>query len=255
MEALSSGKVEKPLSGGQFLGLINELETATFLLVEGLISLASLSGANDFAHMPLQLLGQGLERLLKVELVVQQVEESGSVPAGKTVKTHNLVVLLDQLLACDRLAGYGVARIAAKEDVEFLETDAFFRKLLGVMSDFGSGGRYFDLDSVLDPLSSEGRSNPVDDFQRIEMEVLQAHPEWEAELGAATFSGFYAVLYGDLCEVIQRGIRALARLLAWDFLGPLGKQLSGTMIATFLTVRDAQLRNPPGRWFEKSPAS
>lgn len=246
----SSQREDQRLSTGQFLGLDSELETATFLMVEGLIALNLLSAANDFVHLPMQLLGQGLERLLKVEIVLLQVEIDGAVPESRSLKTHDLVSLLERILLAEGLTDYRRARAAAEEDIEFLESDELFYRMLRLLSEFGRGGRYFDLDSVLDPESGAERRRPSDDFARLEMDVLNSHPEWEARLGGAEFRGFYPVLYGDLTENIQRGIRAVARFFAWDLLGSYGKRLSGAALASFLTLRDDHLRTPPKRWFE-----
>jgi hypothetical protein len=240
----------RQLTTAQFLAFNNELETATFSLVEGLLALNSLSAANDFAHLPIQLIAQGLERLMKVASCLMHFEETGSLPPKKELKTHDLVLLTNRLLASKRVDAYRRARQAADEDITFLEKNDLFRRLLGVMSNFGEGGRYFDLDSALDPSTTQKSTSPATAFQQIEMGILQSHPEWEERLGTAEFRSFYPVLYADITEVIQRGIRALARFFSWDLLGELGKRLSGTMIATFLFMKDQDLRQPPGRWFE-----
>jgi hypothetical protein len=236
----------------QHLALINATETAVFLTVEGLISLDSLDAANDFSHLPLQLLAQGYERLLKVVWSLSLLEQEGHLPTQQQVKEqgHDVVRLTDELVGLCRACGYADQSAAARDDVDFMAHDPRVRELLAVMADIGRKGRYYEIDAFLDPSAAESLSDPRKAFAAVELRVLQAHPEWEARVGKPGFSEFFPrVLNPELTSTLQRFARAVVRLLT---LGPAkerGRILTG-VVGPFLFLTDEQLEMPPGRWFK-----
>lgn len=230
---------------------IEEVNTSVFLIVEGLISLNSLSAANDFSHLPLQLLSQGFERLLKLGVVLEHWSSKGSLPPPQQVRGygHDLMSLsLDLIERCEA-AGYPGDRIASREDVAFVRNNELLQRLLSLMSTFGKRGRYHHLDVVLDPSTHEGNLSPQDEFAEIENMVLDHHPEWFARIAEPEFRDFYPVLYRDLTSCLQRFARSICRLFAFDALGRPGKQVSSQM-HMFLMLRDEELGRAPRRWFE-----
>ena len=234
----------------QRFGLLRESETATFLVIEGLISLRALSAANDFRHLPLQLLAQGFERVLKLAYSLGRLHLRHDPPTKSEMRSHNVRKFLDMTLEVARDGGFPDGRPAAREDEGFLREDGRFLRLMDLLTDFGAAGRYYDLDAFLDADFAQATEPPIAAFEEIESAILDAHPEWLERMGSAQFSDFYPVLYGDLIESFQRGARAIARLFAWGFLGPAAKQMSGPMF-TFLTKNDDELREPPRRWFDR----
>ncbi len=239
------------LSIEQEFALIEETRTSIFLIQEGLLALNLLSGANDFYHGPMQLLAQGFERLLKVVVCLEHLENYGKLPALKEISAygHNLITLTDAVVDLAHRTGYSDSRPAAQMDTEFMANDKRARSLLSLLADFGAWGRYYSLDTFLDPSSSNPfRQDPVESFQAVENEILDLHPEWKTKVGQE-FEGFYAVLRAELTTTLQRFARALCRFFTLGPLGDRGQRLLGN-VKIFLFLRDEELDTVRPRWFE-----
>lgn len=112
-----------------------------------------LDGANDFYHLPIQLLAQGFERLLKLTLALAELESSGALPSSKRLRVdygHNIVAVTDAVvdLVADRRAY--ARRPAVQDDLNFIRHDSNLRWMLTVLSTFGKWRRYYRLDEFLD---------------------------------------------------------------------------------------------------------
>ena len=237
---------EETFGSERRLAFIYETETAVTLVGAGIETIAKWDGAEDQRTIGLHLLAQGFERLLKVTLALIQLNEEGTFPSSKRLKQYGHVLsgLLDDILtACDRDRAF-VDRPAIMHDVEFLASNDLWRAILDVLSELGSGGRYHDLDTILDGQAQSQR--PLDLWEKIEMDLCKADPKWFALLNSdlAAFSRqWYPALAETQTEVLQRAARAIARM--WT-LGPAqkgGKAMTG-VIGRYLSLTDDQLKTP-----------
>jgi hypothetical protein len=65
------------LTQQQGVALIDELESATKLIDLGVGELHKIDGANNYYHLPMQLLSQGLERFLKLTYAMATLGSAG----------------------------------------------------------------------------------------------------------------------------------------------------------------------------------
>jgi hypothetical protein len=231
----------------QRVGLIEEIATAAGLLRGGLEALQGLDGANRFYRLPLSLLAQGLERLMKVAVALVQLEDTGTLPTvGELRKVgHNLTALLDRCAAIAARPAY-TGRPAAADDAAFLAGDRDLRDLVIAIAAFGDAERYADLGRFIgDPVART--QDPDGRMSALEAGILKRYPGWEARLAEPSFRGFYPVLVGDLTATVQRLARAVSRFLVWDLAGDLGRQASAPL-APLLVLRDEDLHTMPLRW-------
>ncbi len=234
----------------QRAGLIYEAATIAGLLRAGLEALQELGASNVFYRLPLSLLGQGLERLMKVAIALVELEDSGKLPTVRAIKAygHDLTKLLDRCTEIASRPSYH-GRPAAKEDAAFLATDQDLRRFIAAIAAYGDDGRYSDLGAFLgDPKAMT--QDPDLAMSVFETEILERYPEWHARLAEPGFNAFYPVLVGDLTAIVQRHARAVSRFFVWGPTGDLGRQASGALIP-LLTLRDADLRTLPARWRPK----
>jgi hypothetical protein len=79
----------------RFLCLLDELETSHKLILAGFGSLQEIDMANDFYHLPHQLMASGLERLMKCYVSLVYQDRTGAFPDMVFMKTlgHDLVDL------------------------------------------------------------------------------------------------------------------------------------------------------------------
>ena len=240
----------KTLDIDRFVAFVYETETAVTLLEEGIERLAAWDGGEDRRFVAMQLLAQGFERFLKVTKAVIQLNTEGALPTSKQFRTeygHGLSKLLDDIVAACRQDSDFTGRPAIRDDLDFLATDDHWRKMVKILSDFGSGGRYHDLNTMLN--GPTGGPSPLQRLEDLEMDFCQAESPWLKlmESNAVEFQRkWYPALAAKQTETLQRAARAVARM--WT-LGPAsenGRRLTG-IIKRFLFLTDDKLSTPYNR--------
>ena len=229
------------------LAFISETETAVAFLEEGIGRIASWDGGEDRRIVALHLLAQGFERFLTLTHALVQLSSEGALPTRKQVQDqfrHDLTKMLDEIVEECRRDDTYIARPAVQGDIDFLTNDEHWREMLSVLSDLCSGGRYHDLDTMLDGQSAW--QSPMDRWQSLEMTYCRTDPRWLGlmESNAASFQRqWYPALAAKQTETLQRTARGVARM--WT-LGPArahGQRLSG-VIGRFLFIMDDDLSTP-----------
>lgn len=230
------------MTAQQRMAITREADTAIKLIKAGLAAVQRLSGANDFFHLPILLLSNGLERLMKAVLCLHHLQTEGSFPARGAFrhgsKGHDLAPLLKQILTKCFHDEY-LQIPAADADRDYLANDPLLQNTLQILSDFGVGGRYCELNVVLgDP---GGRTCPDAAWAEMESELLKREDDW---VSAVTDPGRVGETHRRanerLVACVEKCVRALARLFTLGPLGQEGKRHTG-IIGEFLCVRDDQL--------------
>lgn len=210
-----------------------ELLTSVRLIKTGLREVNHLDGSSDFYHFPILILSSGIERFMKVVLCCYYLENNGEFPTKSTLlkkgKGHNLSWLLDQIIKnCFPIKYVGVIA-AAKEDMEFLKNDSRLHKLINILSNFGIGARYYNLNVVLG--CDEPGPSPEDEWNKLNMEILKDDPDWTIKIGDPSISAeIYDSINSELTINIEKLIRSLSRLFT---IGKLGKFASSISPHTF----------------------
>lgn len=220
-----------------------ELLTAIRLLKTGLRELNRMDGATDFFHLPLLLLAAGFERMMKTVICCHHLATKGEFPGrgifpqGK--KGHNLVHLLG-MITNDCFSDSYIARIpAAQADITFLRSDAQLKTIVRLLSDFGQGARYHNLNVVLG--ESDPGPFPDDEWQKLELAILQENPDWADRTADPTKSdAVFKDINARLTAHCERLARSLSRLFTIGGLGDLARQVS-PHTHDFLFLMDDQL--------------
>ena len=170
-------------------------------------------------------------------------------PSSKDFKQkkyrHLLLPLLDDILAKATADADAMKRQALRDDIDFCASDKHLREMLKVFGEFGEGGRYHNLDVVLD--SSSRADDPMSRWDELEMTLHDEDPKWLRlmESDPARWSErWYPHLAATQIATLQRAARFLVRL--WT-LGPAraeGQRFSG-LLRRFLSLRDDQLASLP----------
>ncbi len=229
-----------------------EVRTALRLLELGIDELKKISGGNDFYHLPLLLLSNGLERLLKVMLCIDFYQDHGIYPDVKYLKGkknklgHNLTYLLSRIQSFFEKQDYLQIPVA-QEDMSFLKNDETLILILETLENYASGGRYYDLDAML--IEKETEKDPKRQWENIETKILQSFPNWKDYVNNPNLMAeMWIKINRLLTEKICRLVRALCRMLT---IGPLAKEgkIHCSQISSFLHLNDEEL--PTGH--RKSP--
>jgi len=220
-----------------------ELLTAVRLLKSGLRELNRIDGSTDFFHLPILLLASGFERMMKTVICCHHLETNGDFPKDwalfKGRKGHDLKLLLEQITRSCFSDDYLSRVPAARSDIEFLRNDQKLSAIVRILSDFGRSARYYNLDVVLS--EQKPGPSPDEEWQRLEMEVLQEDPTWTSRLGDPRQShAIHDQINMRLTVQCEKIARALARLFTIGGLGPQAKRIS-PHTHHFLFLPDDQL--------------
>jgi hypothetical protein len=238
------------------LALTQEVTTAIYLIQEGLISLDQLSGADDFAHLPVLLLADGFERLLKIIWCLDYLHRQGEFPDHRTYnehcKHHKVTELLDQVTNIARQWDYSEQSEAARIDMEFLENDADLRQIVGLLEKCADAGRYYNIDVIIGSRRSPD-DDPVCLFYWYCSDVLSRRPERQDRTTANNLrqrtEQDIRYVNRQMTVLLQRFARALCRMFTLGRLGQPAQQMTG-IIGTFLRLRDQDLGNISPGWFD-----
>lgn len=234
---------------GRMIAFVDEAETAIMLLDEGIRIVESWDGGADRRVVALHLMAQGYERYFKLTLALALLRRTGRLPSAHEAQRwgHGLLKLLDMTLDEFHTVSSFVDRPAVREDIASLRQDGVARQQLGILDEFASGGRYHDLDVMLDGHSRA--EHPVDRWSALETDLFQQDDRW-IRLMQDDPAGFGRCWYPYLASAqvhhLQRTARTLAR--AWT-LGPAsdeGKRRTG-IVRRFLFLTDDVLGNCPPR--------
>ena len=239
--------MQSGLTTEQRCSLIEETETAIALLDEGIRAIAVWNGGKDRRIRGLFSMSQGFERLLKLTMPLILSAE-GAHPSSKDFKKnygHRLLPLLDDILTRARADADLMQRPALRGDIDFCASDRHLREMFDIFGEFGTGGRYHNLDVVLG--NSSQADDPMSRWDALEMALHREDPEWFrlVESDPALWSErWYPYLAAKQVETLQRAARFLVRL--WT-LGPAqteGQRLNG-LLRRFLFLTDDQLASLP----------
>lgn len=229
----------------QKLALIQELGDATRLIELGIASLHELSGSNDFSHGGLQLLSQGIERLVKLTLIVGQSAAGKPLMTPKEMKKsfrHGIDGLHAAVLEMvDRVSTYRDRPIVI-DDLQFMRDDHDLKRIIRLLSDFSQRDRYYQLNVVLDPTSADPDMDPQRIWGQLETDFLKRRPALLEHLTEIPSEELHRTINQDVTRVLDRYLRAISRMWFLGALGPSGPQYaSGCHLTEITLLRDEQL--------------
>lgn len=222
--------------------LLMEVETSIKLLKKGMGDLQRISGANDFYHAPILLLSSGYERLIKCLLCLALMDDAGffqSIPYEKFKrKGHDIEYLLHKLLSICSKKEYSSKFVAAKTDIDFLSDDKRLRKIITLLSEFAQGGRYYNLDIVVDGSSSY--KNPSDVWEELETSIIKDKGDFKTKINERDIGALYEEVNRELVITLEKFTRVLARLFTKADFGDFARQVS-PLVYDYLMLRDNDL--------------
>ncbi len=189
----------------KFLCLLEEIETSHKLIKAGFGSLQEIDMANEFYHLPHQLLASGLERLMKCYISVVYEDRNGSYPDMDYMKAlgHDLDVLCNKI--CTEFYG-GMNRPLVRQEHGFTSTDTTLRECVRILSLFGKFGRYYNIDVVAG--SPHSPIDPKSEWETLESQTEDITPYLsDSEL---LHRDYYPRVHAKLISKLERFVRAIA---------------------------------------------
>ncbi|MEU0095118.1 hypothetical protein [Kribbella sp. NPDC006257] len=230
----------------QRMAIVRETDAVKQLLGRGIGSINKRGSVEVDPYVTLQLISQGIERLLKLTVMFQHHREHGEFPSVRGYQ-HGLNRLSEDVLSKAQQASNSSEFRVLGEDLDFAANDPTLKTLIHACSTFSSGGRYYDLDVVA------GRTLNPEDSPRIAWEAIetsaraddQALLQQIAALDHDTHEAGLEEINSRITATVQRYIRFVARLWAFSPTGDIARQFSSSLYV-WLTLNDDELRTQHG---------
>lgn len=194
----------------------------------------------------MQLLAQGLERLLKLTYALATLKQSGRLPPTNVFKgrqgyKHDLIRLTDDLTKLVRQVPQYVDRPAVQQDLMFIEEDETLRRILSVLTSFSTWSRYYRFEEFLCPDDMKASEDPDQLWATLEMDILQRRPSWmELLRDSSKRQEVYDIIAREITTVLERFARAITRMWTFGAVHETGSAHVG-VIKDFLFLRDDDL--------------
>jgi hypothetical protein len=221
--------------------LYDELLTSRKLIEIGFGEYQNLDIANDFYHLPFQLLASGLERLLKCHICFAVHEKSGNYPEFSQLKKcggrngHDIIELKKTILA----EYFSVRVPALKDDYGFLSNNEKLDELLYLLSEFGKYARYYNFDIVT--ASAKPSIDASARWQEFESGIIRADPGLLKNLDNFDLqNGVLKSAQRTIIVLLERFVRAIGRQFTVGKLGEKALQNS-SVYYPFIMMRDREL--------------
>lgn len=213
----------RKLDHSQFVAIMSTCEQASALIARGLAEVHHLAGQGPDEFLVLHDLAAGVERLVKAVLWSEHWIRTGAPLSSRELKRefgHDIRTAVRSITERCFPSDY-LERSAAKVDVEWLKNDARLALILDILADFGSGGRYFDLDVAGGSAEYGTDSSPSDRLDQLVNLISNTELGVRDALFSGTAEGirtFHRSVQREMKSDLERLTRALARLFT---IGPL----------------------------------
>lgn len=231
------------LTTGQRLALCVETRAVVELSRRGIEELWRIDGGNDFVHLPLQLLAQGFERLLKLTYSLAWLKQHGTLPDHDVfIKRygHSVIRLTDDLVELVDTEPEYVSRPAVQADLTFIRTDSDLRRCLTLLSTFGTWSRYYRFEEFLGTRNLSPADDPDRAWHSIELDALRARPHWIDPLSAEATAEAHWHVAGYVTRTLEKFARAIVRMWVLGALDEEARRHTATL-GHFLFLDDDEL--------------
>jgi hypothetical protein len=147
------------------ISAIFEMKKTIKLLKAGLAEIQIISPAIDFYDPAFMLLSSGIERLLKLMLLLHFADNNSHYPKSNEIwsngKGHDLVSLKQEVAKIC----IPISQPFASIDYDIITNDIFINRVCALLSNYAKGGRYFNIDVIL---GDKPPFNPQDEWESLE---------------------------------------------------------------------------------------
>jgi len=142
---------------------------------------------------------------------------------------HDVGMLLNDVLSLKAIDEYSRSSEAAEKDINYIKNDEYLKRLLGILTEFGIGSRYYNLNVILreEPVGLD----PEEEFERI--------GTTDGEYGNDV-DEIIAQINKDMVRAFEKLTRALGRILTLGKLDRYAKVM-GNVLYDFLVISDEEL--------------
>ena len=156
---------------------IEEVGAAIILIKKGLIEILNMKShkSSVYKHIPLLLLSNGFERLLKCILIFQYFKVNYVFPTeiGNFFKEyrngHGLDLMLNEVIRIAKSSETMMSIPLSRREIEYLENEAMIEELFKIFSDYAISGRYYHIDIITK--QDFPKENPILAFEKFREDI------------------------------------------------------------------------------------
>ncbi len=200
------------------MSLYREVRASMKLIRLGFKELQTISFTNDFYFLPFLLLSTGYERLMKCMLCYKHHTVTGQYPTDKELRDygHDLMELRKAVISeCISMTKVNSIPIL-KTDHGFLTADKDLDSLLEILSEFGKGNRYYNLNVVTEKTTT---SDAERKWQSFEAEIMKRKKIKLDVKDHETLDNKYKLIENEIVIILEKFTSALVRQFTKGDLG------------------------------------
>ncbi len=224
--------------------LRDETEIGFKCVRHGLQKLEELRGMHTDYYITFLLLGNGLERILKVLICFDEFDKKQKFPGSDELRrqfNHGLTKLNDRVVKiCEEYPLYSQAS-ARIEEINFIKNNTDFNKVIKMISDFLESSRYYNLNIVTEDKKQKEPKSPHEILMDFRSDYSTRNPNIQEMAWLADMTPFYTHIHSYLIELLQRYIRFLALCFTQGAFGSSARQYSVSLLNPFLDLTDNNL--------------
>ena len=209
--------------------LVEEVRVTSELISHGISLLQNQHFYNNAIDVPLILLANGFERLLKCMVCFKIHSTTGKLPSKRHIKIeygHKIRSLVDYTLSSCYSDEY-MQKGSTRSDMTFLKNSYVFTGIIDVLNDFAQRNRYANLDLILEDVPET--REPDDDWgRRIEIPIMKHNPEL-LDLSSRNNPEFRRIVSQIVVSVIHRFMYSVSYLLALGGIGEYASMCAGSL--------------------------
>ena len=200
------------------MNLHREVRVSMKLIRLGFKELQTISFINDFYFLPFLLLSTGFERLMKCMLCYKHHTVTGQYPTVKELRKqgHDLMELRKAVISeCISMTKVNSIPVL-KTDYDFLTADKDLDSLLEILSEFGKGSRYYNLNVVTGKTTT---SDTERKWQSFEAEIKKRKKIKLNAKNQETLDKEYKLIEIEIIIILEKFTSALVRQFTKGDLG------------------------------------
>lgn len=205
------------------VAIFEEFETSIRLIRLGLGEIQNLNSDNDFYFLPFQLLQQGLERFMKMYILVWEYHQKGELPNKKFFRDlgHDIEGIMNYILSNHYFETMSIQIL--EDDKIYIQNDIELHCLLHILSEFGKMARYHNFEIIE---NNTHTFDPMAEWSEYESNIQKTRFSLDELYSMEKTNEIIQYTNAHIVSIFEKFIAALSRQFNYCELGLLGKQMS-----------------------------
>lgn len=223
--------------------LIEEVDTAIILIKKGMIEIQGMKTIKtpSHKHIPLLLLSNGFERILKCILLFNYFKLNNAFPDQvkyfkKYENGHGLSLMIDEVIKIGKHSETMMKIPLSQNELLFLETDKNTKTLFYIFTNYATSGRYFHLEVITNSKNTK-IENAVTQFENFRSTLYN-----QLNLPVLKFWENIELLNNENIFILAKITRSLARYFTHADFGHIASKHFSDVSDFLNCFTDADLR-------------